>query len=154
MNDEDASGYLLSQIISNCLNKMTAMNMRSIAFPAIGAGSLKYPSAVVARHFLDEVSSFLRRSTQTGLHINFVIYASDTTNVREAFEFEFDNYSKINSMPNYWSRFPNGFACDDDFLLVDVDLMSNEGKSVFEDFREKFYDDLEIKHLQVKKKIE
>jgi hypothetical protein len=129
---------------------MTAMNMRSIGFPAIGAGSLKYPSGVVARHFLDEVSSFLRRSTLTGLHINFILYASEaTTSVREAFEFEFDIYSKINSVPNYWSRFPNGFAYDDDFLLVDVDLMSNEGKSVFEDFREKFYDDLEIKHLQV-----
>jgi hypothetical protein len=149
MNDEDASGYLLCQIISNCLNKMTLMNMKSIAFPAIGAGSLKYPSAVVARHFLDEVSSFLRCSTVRGLHINFVIYASDT-NVREAFEFEFDIYSRINAMPNYWSQFPSGFAYDEDFLLVDVDLMSNEGKSVFEDFREKFYENTQIKHLQVK----
>ena len=148
--DDEASGHLLSQIISNCLRKLVEMKMTNISLPAIGAGSLKYPIDLVARCYLDEVSSFLNNQivASTGLNVNFVIYEIDL-NLRKAFEFEFDIYSRINSVPNYWSKFPNGFAFDTDFLLIDVDLNSNEGKCLFEDFKEKFHDDVQIKSLQV-----
>ena len=148
--DNESSCHVLNQIISSCLGKLTSMKLKSIALPAIGTGSLKYPNDLVARCFLDEVSSFLRHQTTSSneINVNFVIYENDSK-VREAFEFEFNIYTKINTPPNYWSKFPSGFAFDTDFLLIDVDLKSNEGKSVFEDFRETFHENVQIKYLQV-----
>jgi len=63
--------------------------MASIAFPAIGTGTLKFPRAEVAEIYFDVVISFSQKNPDTSLkEVRFVLYDQDHPTV-QAFEVEF-----------------------------------------------------------------
>lgn len=65
------------------------MRMASIAFPAIGTGTLKFPRAEVAKIYFDVVISFSQKNPDTSLQeVRFVLYDQDHTTA-QAFEVEF-----------------------------------------------------------------
>lgn len=64
------------------------MGMATIAFPAIGTGTLQFPRAEVAEIYFDEVMSFNQKNPATSLkEVRFVLYDQDLPTV-QAFEAE------------------------------------------------------------------
>lgn len=71
--------------------------MVSIAFPAIGTGTLQFPRAEVAEIYFDEVISFNRKNPATTLkEVRFVLYDQDHPTV-QAFEAELQKRNDTNS---------------------------------------------------------
>ena len=61
------------------MNECTRLKLSSIAFPALGAGNLRFPSSVVAKIMVEEVSNFLAANKNTSLtSVHLVIYMPDT----------------------------------------------------------------------------
>lgn len=56
--------------LQTCLGFAESMNMRSIAFPAVGTGFHKFPPDVVAKEMFNEIGTFSRSSLT---NIEFVI---------------------------------------------------------------------------------
>ena len=52
--------------------------MQSVAFPALGAGILQYPSAAVARIMSEEANTYLKSSSGGLKEVKFVIFMDDT----------------------------------------------------------------------------
>ena len=70
--------------------------MVSIAFPAIGTGTLQFPRAEVAKIYFDEVISFNQKNPATSLkEVRFVLYDQDHPTV-QAFEAELKKRSEKN----------------------------------------------------------
>jgi len=73
------------------------MGMVSIAFPAIGTGTLQFPRAEVAEIYFDEVISFNQKNPATSLkEVSFVLYDQDHPTV-QAFEAELKQRNKKNT---------------------------------------------------------
>ena len=70
---------MLRNIVQKCMKECTKPGVTSIAFPALGAGNLNFPSDVVAKIMIGEISSFLsskKSTTLTAVHL--VIFMKDT----------------------------------------------------------------------------
>ena len=50
----------LKRIIKNCLDELKKLGFKSIAFPAIGTGALKYPNELAASTIIDTCLAFLQ----------------------------------------------------------------------------------------------
>ena len=57
----------LEAVISSCLLKAHQAKFKSVAFPAIGAGNLKYPVQVIASTFVECIKKFSDSYQQTSL---------------------------------------------------------------------------------------
>lgn len=69
----------LTSIISQCLKEAERLKMRSLSFPAIGTGLLKFPRELVARILLKEVQTFSRKKTpQHLMEVFIVVHSSDS----------------------------------------------------------------------------
>ena len=72
------------------------MRMVSIAFPAIGTGTLNFPRAEVAETYFDEIISFNQKNPTTSLkEVRFVLYDQDHQTV-QAFEAELKKRNEKN----------------------------------------------------------
>jgi len=72
------------------------MEMATIAFPAIGTGTLQFPRAEVAEIYFDEVVSFNQKNPATSLkEVRFVLYDQDHPTV-QAFEAELKKRNEKN----------------------------------------------------------
>ena len=72
------------------------MRMVSIAFPAIGTGTLNFPRAEVAEIYFDEIISFNQKNLTTSLkEVRFVLYDQDHPTV-QAFEAELKKRNEKN----------------------------------------------------------
>ena len=61
------------------MKECNKLKVNSIAFPALGAGNLHFPSSVVAKIMVGEISSFLAANRNTSLtSVHLVIYMADT----------------------------------------------------------------------------
>lgn len=84
----DDNRQYFEKFIQNCLTKAVELNMKTISFPALGAGKLGYPPATSAKKMFQTVKSFLATYPAGSLsEIQFVIYPSDKK-VIDAFEME------------------------------------------------------------------
>ena len=76
-NNEE-SGRSLAVILKNCMHTLSKMNLKRIALPAIGTGTLKFPADLVAKVSLQTVVDFVRLQNSTNkFQVNFVIYEQD-----------------------------------------------------------------------------
>ena len=68
---------MLRKVVITCLQECTKLNLTSIAFPSIGAGTLKYDDDLVAKCLLDEAVSYLEKhqGNTSVKQIRFVIYS-------------------------------------------------------------------------------
>ena len=79
---------VLTRLLTKCLQEATRMGMATIAFPAIGTGTLQFPRAEVAAMYFDEVISFNQKNPATSLkEVRFVLYDQDHPTV-QAFDAE------------------------------------------------------------------
>ena len=61
------------------MKECTRLKVSSVAFPALGAGNLHFPSSIVAKIMVGEISSFLVANRNTALNsVHLVIYMADT----------------------------------------------------------------------------
>lgn len=65
----------LQYFMQHCLVLAESMNMRSIAFPAVGTGFHKYPPDIVAREMFSQTMAF---STSYLTKIEFVVFHDNT----------------------------------------------------------------------------
>ncbi|XP_041369659.1 protein mono-ADP-ribosyltransferase PARP15-like [Gigantopelta aegis] len=75
----------LCEIIEMCLICASVRGMHSIAFPLLGAGTLKYPSDVVARAFVETIWSFRVIHRETSLQLVKIIVGISNTEFRQNF---------------------------------------------------------------------
>ena len=69
----------MRKLVYKCLKECTKLGVTSIAFPALGAGNLRFPSDVVARIMVGEVGNFMSTHKNTPLTaVHFVIFMADT----------------------------------------------------------------------------
>ncbi|XP_072364331.1 protein mono-ADP-ribosyltransferase PARP14-like isoform X2 [Scyliorhinus torazame] len=69
---------LLRAIIQKCLKNVHESQHRSISFPAIGTGNLRFPKDTVAKIFLEEIKRFSSaNSTSTLKEVKLIMYEKD-----------------------------------------------------------------------------
>lgn len=74
---------LLRRFILSCLQECENQNMTTIAFPAVGTGSLGYPKEVVAEEMCNVVINFSTENYNTCLEkVLFVIYEEDIQTIQ------------------------------------------------------------------------
>ncbi|KAJ7374848.1 positive regulation of interleukin-4-mediated signaling pathway [Desmophyllum pertusum] len=89
--------WVLKRLLTKCLQEATKSGMTSIAFPAIGTGTLQFPRAEVAEIYFDEVISYSQKHPATSLkEVRFVLYDQDHPTV-QAFEAELKKRNEKNS---------------------------------------------------------
>ena len=98
---------VLRSIIQNCLTKSQSRGMRSIAFPAIGTGTLGFPHDVTAKICFEECKEFDKKNPSTCLKdIHFVVYHQDQASIK-AFKDE------LKKQPG-WQKTPNEVGSRED----------------------------------------
>ena len=79
---------VLKRLLTKCLQAASAQGMKSIAFPAIGTGTLQFPRTDVAEIYFDEVISYSQKNPRTSIkEVRFVLYDQDDPTV-QAFDAE------------------------------------------------------------------
>ena len=78
VTEEDVLNYLLQHAVDKCFQLMQAMDMTSIAFPAIGAGSARIP----IRKVIEQMSIAIARNlANTNKSLNVELYLYDIYNL-------------------------------------------------------------------------
>ena len=79
---------ILKDLLTKCLKEGEKCNMTSIAFAAIGTGTLRFPPDQVAQIYFDEVIAYSQKNPSTKMKdVRFVLYDKDTLTV-QAFNVE------------------------------------------------------------------
>ncbi|CAG2206177.1 BACH1 [Mytilus edulis] len=77
---------ILQTFMKNCLTTANSNGYTSIAFPALGTGSLGFPRDIVAREMFSSVEEFARDNpTSSVSDVRFVVYGGDSSTIK-AFE--------------------------------------------------------------------
>jgi O-acetyl-ADP-ribose deacetylase (regulator of RNase III) len=68
----------LAGLVNKCLTLASGYNCKSIVFPALGTGNLRYPPAETAHIMLDTINNFLRTNPSTSLNdVRVIVYQKD-----------------------------------------------------------------------------
>ena len=74
---------MLRNIIKNCLKKCNLSGKKSIAFPAIGTGTLGFPHDNSAKIFFEETKEFGQRISDCSIkEVSFVVYNQDDQSIQ------------------------------------------------------------------------
>ena len=78
---------ILEALIMSCLLQAHQARFKSIAFPTIGAGNLKFPKDIIAATFVECVKKFAYSNPQTSLlDVRIIVVKSpDMEEVRDLF---------------------------------------------------------------------
>ncbi|CAC5387435.1 BRIP1 [Mytilus coruscus] len=77
---------ILQTFMKKCLTTANSDGFTSIAFPALGTGSLGFPRDIVAREMFSSVEEFARNNpTSSVSDVRFVVYGGDSSTIK-AFE--------------------------------------------------------------------
>ncbi|XP_029656730.1 protein mono-ADP-ribosyltransferase PARP14-like [Octopus sinensis] len=79
--DENSSHSILAnltQIITICLEKAEKLGAKSLAFPILGAGILKYPIVNLPKTMYEAVKSYSNQNSNRIKDVYFVVYPQDT----------------------------------------------------------------------------
>ncbi|XP_029658392.1 protein mono-ADP-ribosyltransferase PARP14-like [Octopus sinensis] len=68
----------LTQIITNCLEKAEKLGAKSLAFPTLGGGKLKYPIEQLPGIMYEAVKNYSIQNSSQIKVVNFVVYPEDT----------------------------------------------------------------------------
>jgi len=75
---QDDSEQILRDFIKKILNEAAKKNLRSVAFPAIGAGALSFPADLVASCLFETVDNFSSKNSNPSIsEVRCVIYDKD-----------------------------------------------------------------------------
>ena len=89
---------MLKEIVIKCLKVCESKKASTIAFPALGAGALKYPPQVVAEVMITTVQNYYQTNSRTTCikEVKFLIYLND---IYKEFECILPHCSKTSVMP-------------------------------------------------------
>ncbi|XP_068051390.1 protein mono-ADP-ribosyltransferase PARP14-like isoform X2 [Anomalospiza imberbis] len=74
---------VLEDAINFCLKKTEELGLKSITFPAIGAGGFGFPKLIVSKLMFDVVFKFSSSHTRKNLQeVHFLLYPQDTDNIQ------------------------------------------------------------------------
>ncbi|XP_074001585.1 protein mono-ADP-ribosyltransferase PARP14-like [Numenius arquata] len=78
------SSQVLGYVITKCLQIAEELSLKSITFPAIGAGNLGFPRSVVAKILFDKVLEFSSKNKVNSLEeVHFLLHSKDTAVIQE-----------------------------------------------------------------------
>ena len=98
---------IVQKCLAVCDNKRTS----TIAFPALGAGILKYPARVVAKVMINTVQNYYQTNTKTCIkEVKLVMYTDDSY---KEFEHVLSQYSKPAVTPTVMDSSIPAFASND-----------------------------------------
>ncbi|KAK3598393.1 hypothetical protein CHS0354_019796 [Potamilus streckersoni] len=87
-SDGTTSKRILNEMMKKCLDQCEKKGFKSIAFPALGTGNLKYPRDFVAKEMFHLISTYSRDNPSSSVtDVRFVVYQRDLPTI-EAFESE------------------------------------------------------------------
>ncbi|XP_052082733.1 uncharacterized protein LOC127720272 isoform X2 [Mytilus californianus] len=119
--------------IKNCLNTAVDLNMKSIAFPALGTGNLSYPPNIVASSMFLVVDKFASDYNVGALtEINFVIFPADTS-VLQVFEAVEKNRKKTDSA---CKMFVDSVMACPDFTTCTVQVIGPNDELIQDTFKQ------------------
>ncbi|XP_036364784.1 protein mono-ADP-ribosyltransferase PARP14-like [Octopus sinensis] len=87
VNSPDSILANLTQIITTCLKKAEELGAKSLAFPILGAGTLKYPIEILPRTMYEAVKNYSNQNSSWIKDVYFVVYPQDTEIMKK-----FDEY--------------------------------------------------------------
>ncbi|NWW79438.1 PAR14 polymerase, partial [Climacteris rufus] len=77
---------VLGDIITKCLEIAEELSLKSITFPAIGTGNLRFPSSVVAKLLFDKVFEFSSKNRVNSLEeVHFLLHPNDTDKIQVSY---------------------------------------------------------------------
>ncbi|XP_028313172.1 protein mono-ADP-ribosyltransferase PARP14-like isoform X2 [Gouania willdenowi] len=88
-NQDGQAEEVLVSIVRFCLEEAEKLQMRSLSFPAVGTGNLKFPRDVVSKVLLKEIHSFSRRAAPSYLREVVVIVHPSDRQTMECFTQDF-----------------------------------------------------------------
>lgn len=89
----------MEEIVLKCLKACDSKGASTIAFPALGAGALKYPPKVVAKAMINAVQNYNQTNRTTCIkEVKFVLYMDETY---KEFEHTLSRCSKPAVMPPF-----------------------------------------------------
>ncbi|XP_034742029.1 protein mono-ADP-ribosyltransferase PARP9 isoform X2 [Etheostoma cragini] len=118
---ENAAQQTLYRSVLDCLRLAAAAKHKSIAFPAIGTGALRFGKKEVAQIMSDAVAHFAQMS-QEKMEVHFVIFPSDN-----------DTFKAFDGQMGYLQQ----KASHPDFTHVDITMSSQPAFKSRDDFRGK-----------------
>ena len=90
----------LRLIVQNCLTQSQSCDMKFVAFPAIGTGTLGFPHDVTAKICFEECKEIDNKNPNTCLKdIQFVVYHQDQASIK-AFKDELKKEPELEKTPN------------------------------------------------------
>ncbi|XP_036364571.1 protein mono-ADP-ribosyltransferase PARP14-like isoform X2 [Octopus sinensis] len=98
----------LTQIITICLENAEELGAKSLAFPILGAGVLKYPVEELPRTMYEAVKSYSNLNSSRIKNVCFVVYPQDTVVVKKFEEYFQGNTTGSSTassepIPDTWS---------------------------------------------------
>ena len=118
ISEDDIHQYIISHSIDKCFQLLQAMELTSIAFPAIGAGAAGIPFDKVSRVMSDSIARNLRKTNKA---IGIEIYLYDRFDVMKQWDFlpMFEQFSAQEALSNLLKEQSN------DQLIADEDNGKN-----------------------------
>ena len=102
-NTEDINNYILQHSVDKCFRLLQVLDLKSIAFPCIGAGLAHIPLKMVAEIMAEAISMNLCR-TQKAYEIELYLY--DRNNVMKEMDYidMFENFAIQSALSRYRSQ--------------------------------------------------
>ncbi len=116
VTEEDVLNYLLQHAVDKCFQLMQVMDLTSIAFPAIGAGSARIPIQKV----IEQMSTAIARNlSNTNKTLNVELYLYDIYNIYSESDYItlFENLAAKAALVEYRKNLANEDAGQDIILM-------------------------------------
>ncbi|NXN91385.1 PAR14 polymerase, partial [Rhinopomastus cyanomelas] len=98
-SQRNTSSKVFGDIVTKCLEIAEELSLKSITFPAMGTGVLRYPGSVVAKILFDKVFEYSGKKGLSSLEeVHFLLHPKDVTNIEE-FSRELQNRSGNVKLP-------------------------------------------------------
>ena len=95
-----------------CLELCDENNLKTIAFPSIGTGNLKFPSSEVAEIMVNTIQEYFERNPSQISHVHIILYSGNKSSC-EAF---YKMYEELCGAPRFQSSQTEHQICDQDSL--------------------------------------
>lgn len=103
-NGDTSSCQVMEDIIRNCLTITEGLSLKTIAFPAIGTGTLGFPKTVFAELIISEVLKFsANNQLKTLQEVHFLLHPKDHENI-QAFSDEFSRRANGNPISDSFPK--------------------------------------------------
>lgn len=151
ISEDDIHQYIISHSIDKCFQLLQAMELTSIAFPAIGAGAAGIPFDKVSRVMSESIARNLRKTNKT---IDIEIYLFDRFDKMRQWDFlpMFEQFSAQEALSKLKKEQAyNQLTVDDVEIKQEKGNKPNKDEKVFISYSRKDTDTVKIIYKQLQK---